>query len=114
VEALNDINDIRNGVFAAGQIHLAFDPRDVVILKVCHIYPLVCPLSDPHVATNPQTPNHILKTNDIPPRHNREDMPEEVIYPHHSRYTLQWLVTPSASSRSMIPNNSDAAFKEKY
>lgn len=39
VTTLSDINDIRNGLFAMEQIHLAFDPRRVAILKVCHICP---------------------------------------------------------------------------
>jgi hypothetical protein len=34
VTDLNDIDDIRNGVFAATQIHTVFDPRHVAILKV--------------------------------------------------------------------------------
>ena len=109
---LDDINDIRNGVFAAAQIHLAFDPRDVVILKVCYIYPLVCSLSDPYLATNTQTPNHILDPNDIPPRRGRTFMPNNAIYPTGSRYTLQWLVIPDKPIESVVPNNGDAAFKK--
>lgn len=69
-------------------------------------------LSDPYVATNPQTPNHILNTKDVPPRHDREHTSEDVCYPSRSRYTLQWLVTPSAYIIATIPNNSDAAFKK--
>jgi hypothetical protein len=34
VKRLNDINDIRNGVFASSHMHKAFDSRDVAILKV--------------------------------------------------------------------------------
>jgi hypothetical protein len=37
VRDLNDINDIRNGVFAAAQVHTAFEPRYVVVLKVRRI-----------------------------------------------------------------------------
>ena len=32
-----DINDIRNSLFALIQIHNEFDPRNIVILKVCHV-----------------------------------------------------------------------------
>ncbi|KAI0247736.1 hypothetical protein BJV78DRAFT_1157000 [Lactifluus subvellereus] len=91
VRELHDINDIRNGVFANCMIHKDFDPRSVVILK---------------------TPNHILDTKDIPPRHNPIAMPENVCYPTGSRFTLQCLVTPEVYVRPMIPNNSDAAFKK--
>ena len=106
---LSDINDIRNGVFAAAQIHNGFYPRHVVVLKVC---PPACPFSDPYVTTNPQTPNHMLTTKDIPPRHDRGDLPEGVSYPGRSRYTLQWLVS-SGKVTSMVPNNSDASFKKR-
>jgi hypothetical protein len=34
VTDLNDISDVRNGVFSATQIHTVFDPRYVAILKV--------------------------------------------------------------------------------
>ena len=34
---LSDINDIRNGMFANLMICSAFDDREIVILKVCHI-----------------------------------------------------------------------------
>jgi len=47
VTALDDINDIRNGVFANVLMHNWFNQRRVVILKVCHICPPACPLSDP-------------------------------------------------------------------
>ena len=36
VENLNDINDIRNGIFANELIHKGLDSRIAVILKVCH------------------------------------------------------------------------------
>ena len=39
VTDLNDINDIRNGVFAATQIHTVFDPRHIAILKVRRVCP---------------------------------------------------------------------------
>jgi hypothetical protein len=112
VEGLDDINDARNGVFAAAQIHNGFDLRDIVVLKVCHICPSACPSSDPFVAANLQTPNHILAPEDIPPCHNRGVMPPEVGYPTHSRYTLQWL-NPSVYVTALIRNNSDAAFKKR-
>jgi hypothetical protein len=43
VTALNDINDIRNGVFANSFVHTAFkvDPPSVAVLKVCHIVRLL-------------------------------------------------------------------------
>jgi len=114
VAGLGDINDIRNGVFAAAQIRNGFDPRHIVVLKVCHIYLPVCPFSDPYVTANPQTPNNMLSTKDIPPRHDRGDLPEGVSYPGRSHYTLQWLVS-SGKVTSMVPNNSDsdAAFKKR-
>lgn len=36
-EGLDDINDIRNGVFTLIQIHGEFDQRRVVVLKVCQV-----------------------------------------------------------------------------
>jgi hypothetical protein len=36
VEDLVDVNDIRNGLFATDNVHRAFDPREVAILKVSH------------------------------------------------------------------------------
>src|SRR3984957_18085747 len=63
-------------------------------------------------ATDAQTPNHILDTTDVPPRHDQADMlPTTVRYPTMERYTLQWLVTPVGFLRTMVPNNMDAAFK---
>jgi hypothetical protein len=72
-----------------------------------HLY-----FSDPFAATNHQTPNHILKTTDIPPRHNRTDFASDVGYPPHRRSTLQWLKDPGLADTRMIPNNSDATFKK--
>jgi hypothetical protein len=112
VTTLHDINDIRNGIFANNLIHNGFDPRFAAVLKVCRICPPACPLSDPYVATNPQTPNRILKTEDIPPRHTRRQISEDVSFPPRSRYTLQWLVDPGDEVTFMIPNNSDAAFRK--
>jgi hypothetical protein len=112
VTTLHDINDIRNGVFANTLIHDGFDPRFAAVLKVCHNCPPACPLSDPYVATNPQTPNHILKIKDIPPRHKPGYVSEDVSFPTRSRYTLQWLVDPGEGVTFMIPNNSDAAFRK--
>jgi len=64
------------------------------------------------IATDAQTPNHILDTTDVPPRHDQADMlPTTVRYPTMERYTLQWLVTPVGFLRTMVPNNMDAAFK---
>jgi hypothetical protein len=42
VTGLDEINDIRNGVFTNHLIHAAFGPRQIAILKVCHICPLAC------------------------------------------------------------------------
>ncbi|KAF8341791.1 hypothetical protein F5887DRAFT_1218252, partial [Amanita rubescens] len=92
VKELNEINDIRNGVFANSGIHRAFDRRRAAILK---------------------TPNSILQTEDVPPRHLREHISEKVSYPPRCRYTLQWLVTPNANTMSSIPNNSDATFRKR-
>ena len=108
---LLDINDIRNGIFANTMIHNGFDPRLVAVLKVCQICPPACPLSDPYVATNPQTPNRILKTQDIPPRIPRQ-IPNDIRFPTGSRYTLQWLADQVEAVAPMVPNNSDAAFKK--
>jgi hypothetical protein len=72
VAGLGNINDIRNGVFAAAQIHNGFDPRHIVVLKVCHICLPACPFSDPYVTANPQTPNHMLDQRHTPtPRSRR-------------------------------------------
>jgi len=35
VGGLEDINDVRNGIFATSTIHRFFDARKLVILKVC-------------------------------------------------------------------------------
>lgn len=59
VTTLNDINDIRNGVFASATIHQVFDSRHIAILKVCHIFLPVCPLSD---ILRLQTTSLVLKT----------------------------------------------------
>jgi hypothetical protein len=111
VTALRDINDIRNGVFVSIMLHHGIDAGHAAILKVCHVCPPACCLSDPCVATNSQTPNHILKTKDIPPRHRRKNMREDVSYPTHRRYTLQWL-DQDKPPMHLIPNNIDAAFKK--
>ncbi|EDR05166.1 uncharacterized protein LACBIDRAFT_294884 [Laccaria bicolor S238N-H82] len=92
VESLEDINDIRNGVFASMMINRIFDQRLVAILK---------------------TPNHILETEDIPPRCDRTDLQTDVSYPSRSRYTLQWLIDPPPGDTNLTPNNSDAAFKKR-
>ena len=42
VTTLDDINDIRNGVFAVSMMHSPFDLRRIAILKVCHICPPTC------------------------------------------------------------------------
>jgi len=34
-EGLEDINDVRNGFFAFSSIHVAFESREIAILKVC-------------------------------------------------------------------------------
>ncbi|KAF8343708.1 hypothetical protein F5887DRAFT_1134767 [Amanita rubescens] len=90
VAALNDINDIRNGVFANGTIHQGFDERSAAILK---------------------TPNHILRTEDVPPCPDRIFTSPDVSYPTRNRYTLQWLESQDAATMHFFPNNSDAAFR---
>jgi len=72
VEVLVDVNDIR--VFATDNIHRAFNPCEVAILK---------------------TPNRVLITSDIPQRAERPTkVPEDVTYHSSKRYTLQWLIHP--------------------
>jgi hypothetical protein len=39
VTNFNDINDIRNGVFSSVMVHVAFDMREVAILKVRRVCP---------------------------------------------------------------------------
>jgi len=87
VADLNNIDDIRNGVFVSGNVHLALDQHVAAILK---------------------TPNRILATADIPPRHQRT-LRQNTEYPDN-RYTLQWL-DPEDDAEIVAPNNSDAAFK---
>ena len=51
VTDLNDINDIRNGVFSATQIHTVFDARHIAILKVRSVCPThVFVVSPPYFA----------------------------------------------------------------
>ncbi|KAF8342474.1 hypothetical protein F5887DRAFT_974428 [Amanita rubescens] len=88
VATLNNINDIRNGIFASSLIHASFDKRLVVVLK---------------------TPNHILETEDVPERANREII-ADVVYPYR-RYTLQWLEEDDRMMLNIYPNNSDATFR---
>jgi hypothetical protein len=57
-----------------------------------------------------QTPNHLLRRQDIPAHPDRQ-LREETIYPASARYTLQWLVTPDPMSLPAIPKGADAAFK---
>ncbi|KIM36071.1 hypothetical protein M413DRAFT_78713 [Hebeloma cylindrosporum] len=94
VKTLNDVDDIRNGFLANRFIHTEFELWQVAILK---------------------TPNHILTTDDVPPRHNR-DLAEDVDYPPDgTRFTLQWLVDAPAvvTALQIVPNNNDAAFKKR-
>ncbi|KAF8713536.1 hypothetical protein AX14_012944 [Amanita brunnescens Koide BX004] len=88
VGTLNDINDIRNGIFASPSIHSPFNQRFAVVLK---------------------TPNPILEREDVPARHDRT-IAADVAYPDNSRYTLQWL-KPAPLVLLTIPNNIDATFK---
>ena len=97
-------------MFANTLIHTGFDTRNLVVLKVCH-FPYIFILSLTYPASNTQTPNKILGTEDVPPRHDRR-VPASVQYPADSRYTLQWLIPPSKYVAS-IPNNSDATFKKR-
>ncbi len=58
-----------------------------------------------------QTPNIVLRTEDIPPPDAR-DIENDVSYPQNSRYTVQWLVIPpDKSTERRLRNNSDATFK---
>ncbi|KAF8812071.1 hypothetical protein BYT27DRAFT_7252263 [Phlegmacium glaucopus] len=69
------INDIRNGVYADDDLHNHyFDPRDVVVLKM---------------------PNPIPETTDVPDRAQRLDLDPSCSFPETSRYTLQWIVSPT-------------------
>jgi len=88
VADLNDINDIRNGVFVSPNLYHVFDLHRVAILK---------------------PPNLILDTADIPPCHQRT-LRRDTEYPPRNRYTLQWLDTEDEIDQTLIPNNSDAAF----
>ncbi|KAK2462242.1 hypothetical protein APHAL10511_005738 [Amanita phalloides] len=93
VDNFNDINDIRNGVFVTNTLHTGLDSRKAVILK---------------------TPNPYLQPRDIPhpdPTDIVHNLSDEVSYPRHVRYTLQWLI-PDKYLEVMIPNNRDAAFKK--
>ncbi|OAX35777.1 hypothetical protein K503DRAFT_802544 [Rhizopogon vinicolor AM-OR11-026] len=88
VTGLDEINGVRNGMFANSLMHISFNLRCVAILK---------------------TPNHILCVDDIPPRTVRSRLVDDVSYPTGSRYTLQWLETPD---EFIAPDNGDAAFKK--
>ena len=113
VDTLVDINDFRNGVFANGPIHQAFDKRMVAILKVSRIVYLCLTGLIPALA-NAQTPNHILKTTDVPPRSERAYDEPDVVYPRIACYTLQWLTEPTRGSILLLvaKNNADAAFRK--
>ncbi|KZP28688.1 hypothetical protein FIBSPDRAFT_947515 [Athelia psychrophila] len=92
LDSLNNINDIRNGIYACHDIHnLYFDPREVVVLK---------------------TPNAILATTDIPDRSQRNLAPD-VSYPGSFRYTLQWIVNKEQFILERYPHNNDATFKSQ-
>jgi len=90
-EDIEDINDIRNGVFTTIAINSAFDRRALAILK---------------------TPNAILERTDIPKPPKRPiDKPKEVTISTKFRYTLQWLEEPDAGAlRYVCGHNVDAAF----
>ena len=108
-----DIDDFRNGVFANGPIYQAFDKRMVVILKVSHIVYLCLTCLIPALA-DAQTPNHILRTTDVPPRSGRPYDEPDVVYPRIARYTLQRLTEPTPDSilLAVTKNNMDAASKK--
>ncbi|KAG7439223.1 uncharacterized protein BT62DRAFT_976986 [Guyanagaster necrorhizus] len=90
LSSLRSINDIRNGFYATSDIHFDFFDQQKVAVLV--------------------TPNPILETTDIPNRYQRP-LEYGVSYPPDSRYTLQWITTPSTeSTRARIPNNNDATF----
>jgi hypothetical protein len=110
VTTLDNINDIRNGIFANSILYCAFDLREVAVLKVRHIWSLAYPFSLTHVAINSQTPNPYLQMVDIPPRHNRKKMHADVSHPTGCRFTLQRLVALEKEITHLVPNNADAAF----
>ncbi|KIM36072.1 hypothetical protein M413DRAFT_14175 [Hebeloma cylindrosporum] len=93
VKTLDDVDDVRNGFLGNHLLYSVFEPREVVVLK---------------------TPNRILTTDDVPPRHHRA-LSENVEYPPDgSRFTLQWLVDPGKAvmETNTAPNNCDAAFRK--
>ncbi|KAG7442237.1 uncharacterized protein BT62DRAFT_955169 [Guyanagaster necrorhizus] len=92
LSSLRSINDIRNGFYAAADIHVHFFDQQKVAVLV--------------------TPNPILKTTDIPDRHQRR-LADDVSYPRNSRYTLQWITTPSTFARERTPDNNDATFANR-
>src|ERR1700722_18268242 len=64
------------------------------------------------IATDAQTPNHILDTTDVPPRHDQADMlPTTVRYPTMERYKLQWLLNPPGFLRLQRPQPPQASLK---
>ena len=66
--------------------------------------------SDHHLPSR-QTPNPILDPTDVPERCQRNVHPGPIVsYPTDSRYTLQWIVTPSGYVLDNFPNNNDAKF----
>jgi hypothetical protein len=108
VEDLTDINDIRNGVFLKSDVHHIFDSREAAILKVRHTRRPMSYISHISLATDAQSPNHVLDTTDIPRQDRLFGMPEGVTYPENKRYTFQWLTSPDPV---IVLNNIDAAFK---
>ncbi|KAJ7023795.1 hypothetical protein C8F04DRAFT_1401491 [Mycena alexandri] len=92
---LTTVNDQRNGMLLRAELHIVAELRNVVVLK---------------------TPNPVLATSDIPPRHTR-NCPDDVKYPDGHRYTLQWLHGDSPEQltqlQALYPNNSDATFRKR-
>ena len=93
-------------IIGANSLHSPhFDSRAAVILKVCLcLFLQIILLTATH-----QTPNPILRTSDVPPRHDRV-LPIEARYPADSRYTLQWLVPGDEFIFQFLPNNNGASF----
>lgn len=100
---MKSINDTGNGIIGAHGIHAYFDSRLAAVLKVRqHLF------SSQSAYTSVQTPNPVLRTNDVPARHIC-NLPDGTSHPLRARYTLQAL----ADDRFLcdyLTNNFDAAF----
>ncbi|KAJ6555080.1 hypothetical protein DFH09DRAFT_1318269 [Mycena vulgaris] len=90
VTNFTSINEMRNGMLVANNLHPMIGQKNLVVLK---------------------TPNRVLDVTDIPPRsNNHPHLFGNVKYSTNPRYTLQWLQS-GQQERQNVPNNMDAAFK---